>query len=626
MMSHTNKQYRADIDGLRAIAVLSVVLYHVGFNSLSGGYIGVDIFFVISGYLITNLLISEAQENGSIDFRKFYIRRIRRIIPALFFTLLATSIAAISLLTSQRLMDYGASLLHAVLSISNISFFATSGYFDNSSEFKPLLHTWSLGVEEQFYLVWPLIVAVLAIRKISYTIAFSVIGIISIALAGWFIDTQSSAVFYLMPFRMFEFGIGALLVSVNDTKLKNPYILNGLLIVGLGLIGFSLLSFDSVTVFPGVNALWPCIGAALCIYSSDSAKLGTILKNRLLVGVGLISYSLYLVHWPLIVFYKYYTGVSELTTTESVSLLIASLLLAIFMYFWVEKPFRRKTLKSSNALWVSAVLALSLSYLGASLWANDGWPWRPWSVNTFTVNEINNGKELRFKVRQEICVSKGWDKCDNPVQGKINALIIGDSHSVDALNALYSVFPTHDFSMSQLGGCPPHKDIGSIFSATHLNLSKCKVLNQKRHDLEYLNKYDYLAINVLLNNYQVEHLGDYLTFLSDAGIKNVIVMGGYYTLQEEMHEIVNRVGLVGFDEKLFAAETPSRYLGLKQRVEQNGYFFLSVKDAFCSNEKCHFFDENNVPFTYDKHHLSFEFSSKIAIERKQDLAHYLSGL
>ena len=168
IQKNTHK-YRPDIDGLRAIAVLSVLLYHVGFDRLSGGFVGVDIFFVISGFLITKLLMSEYERSGNIDFKSFYIRRSKRLLPALFFTLIVSTIVAALLFTPQRLVTYGGSMIHSVLSFSNVYFFFQSGYFDVDSGLKPLLHTWSLGVEEQFYLIWPLLVlAICSIIGSSY--------------------------------------------------------------------------------------------------------------------------------------------------------------------------------------------------------------------------------------------------------------------------------------------------------------------------------------------------------------------------------------------------------------------------------------------------------------------------
>ncbi len=624
LMPQHNSNYRPEIDGLRAFAVLAVVLYHFGFETLSGGFVGVDIFFVISGYLITNLLVIELEENGSVNYREFYVRRIRRIIPALFFTLLIVSVAAILLFSPQRLMEYGASLLYSVLSVSNIHFFFGSGYFDSSAEVKPLLHTWSLGVEEQFYIIWPVMLAFFAATTIRYATAFIIVGVVSFVLVELFIKAAPSAVFYLMPFRMFEFAIGALLVCADTSKLKSRSLANTLFFIGLGLISFSILSFDKNTQFPGLNALLPCLGAALCIYSADKAPtLGALLTNRVCVFIGLISYSLYLVHWPLVVFFRYVTEYRELSLFDASCLLLVSLCLATWMYYFIERPFRRKSTGNFKTVRLATIFSVFLICIGASMWANSGWQWRPWAPNAYTVNEITNGKEKRFSVRQKICARKGWDHCDDPIAGEINALIMGDSHSVDALNAMYQVFPNHDFSMSQLGGCPPHESLDTLFSASHPNLAKCLKLNQNRYNQQYLKAFDYLVVNVLFNRYRVEHLDEYLTFLRSVGVQRVVVLGNYYILKEEMSEIVNRHGMEGFDEGLHAARTPVRDPVLKRMVEAKGYFYLSVKDAFCDVDQCRFFNDSGVPFTYDKNHLSYEFASQIAVDRHEELSAYL---
>ncbi len=621
-----NSLYRPDIDGLRAIAVMSVLLYHSGFGALSGGFVGVDVFFVISGYLITRLLHSEVRRTGSIDFYGFYLRRLRRIFPALIFTLGGASVAAIFILTPQRLEQYGGSLLHAMLSASNIFFFFESGYFDTDSALKPLLHTWSLGVEEQFYILWPFVILLFAASNRRLYLAITLLGLITLILAAGLIGTYPSAVFFLVPFRVFEFAIGAVLVTVERNRSKNLMISNALFSIGLSLMLVAILSYDEHTQFPGLSALVPCIGAALCIYSPGHGVFGRVLSNKPVVWVGLISYSLYLTHWPIIVFYKYTLGIQELTPVESVSIVLASFVAAILMYRFIEKPFRKSGTENRRFLLVITIASLLITYIGASLWASDGWVWRPWINNSISVDAINKGKELRSKDRQLQCVRKGWDSCDDLANDQVNALIVGDSHALDGLNAFTRIFPSHNFSMSTLGGCPPYHEIEKLTLPTHPDLDKCKGINVERYDVGYLKRYDYIVISVLFGWYSPDHLREYLRFLNDAGISKVIIIGGYLSMTEDLPELINKHG---FDRSLlneFISGSVVDDQALIKEVRDLGYFFLSKFDAFCEQGDCELFDEDMIPFSYDQHHLSYEFAQRVAIKRQREVSSYLGDV
>ena len=340
-------EYQRHIDGLRALAVLSVIFYHFKLPGFSGGFVGVDVFFVISGYLITALILKEAVEEGRFNFQRFYIRRMRRLFPAMAVTFAASFALAILLLSPDRLQAFGRSLSAAVFSVSNILFWSESGYFDDSAHLKPLLHTWSLGVEEQFYLFWPaflwLALRIVSIRSLGYMLLG--VGLASLALNYFWVSGNSdpnydSSIFYLMPFRMFELVIGALAIFMSKAMTSRRQVHELGMLLGLALIPYAVTSYDDATLFPYYNALAPCIGALLVILCKESRIAGWILKNRAAVGIGLISYSLYLVHWPLLVFYGYYR-LEQLQPWEYGALLIISFLLASLMYHKVEKPLRK---------------------------------------------------------------------------------------------------------------------------------------------------------------------------------------------------------------------------------------------------------------------------------------------
>jgi peptidoglycan/LPS O-acetylase OafA/YrhL len=343
----SSKTYRPELDGLRSVAVVSVLLFHVGFAPFGGGFVGVDVFFVISGYLITQIIHTDC-ERGKFRFFPFMARRIARLYPALIAALLLTMVAGYVLFDPIQYRTLAASTASAFFSASNFLFWQVAGYFDTSSELNPLLHTWSLGVEQQFYLVWPLLIYGVWRWRDNYLPQILLLtGLVSLAASQWFTVLDPSANYYLMPFRMFEFAAGVLLPWLERKGMPSNKVQEGLLGLGLALLLYSVLWFDKNTVFPGVNAVVPVLGAALCIYAGGARYLGALLRNRIAVFVGLISYSLYLVHWPLIVFYKYYVY-RPLGFWDKAILFAVPFLLAYPLYRWVECRYRRIDLTSWN--------------------------------------------------------------------------------------------------------------------------------------------------------------------------------------------------------------------------------------------------------------------------------------
>ncbi|MFA6303580.1 MAG: acyltransferase family protein [Legionella sp.] len=616
--------YRPEIDGLRAIAVLSVLFYHLGISGFSGGFLGVDVFFVISGYLITRLLALEFKTRSHINFRQFYLRRCRRLLPALIFTLIITTLVALALFTPQRLELFGGSLLHSIISTSNIYFFLQSGYFDIESSLKPLMHTWSLGVEEQFYLIWPIILLCILPRKYSPVLIFFLISLLSFSITYYVAHSHSTAAFFLMPFRIFEFSIGAILVFVAEFRVPKVAA-NVLFLLGLGFIIFSVCFYNGENQFIHMSTLFACSGAALCIQASRNASFAAILKTRLLVGIGLISYSLYLIHWPIIVFTKYQLHVEKFSINESILLLLLSFVIAILMYYFVEKPFRTPKIENRKFLVTTASFFISTACLGALIWMMDGWDWRPWMSNKLTLEAINNGKNLRFLPRQNQCIQKGWDKCDELQPDRVNGLIIGDSLAVDALNAFTAIAPQHNYALSTFTGCPPYNHIEKIVNPGHPRdlIVKCKVLNKKRYDVSYLKQFDYIVINALFSWYSSEHLREYLRFLKKNDIHKVIVFGNYFSVNEELPELINKFGFIRDDLDKFITDT-NEDDKVKKYSEELGYLFISKKKVFYNNGAYELFDKNKIPFTYDRFHLSYEFAVRLAVQDKDKIFGFLA--
>ena len=339
-------EYRREIDGLRALAVLPVILFHAGFKAFSGGFVGVDVFFVISGYLITSIILAEL-EIGKFSIINFYERRARRILPALFVVMFACLPFAWLWLLPSDMKSFSESLVAVSFFASNFLFWMTSGYFDTAAELKPLLHTWSLAVEEQYYVLFPMFLLVtwrLGRRWIVALLSF--LFVVSLVAAHWGAYTHPSPTFYLLPTRGWELLIGVFvsfhLASRNRKLSINQSINQSISIVGLLLITYTIFAFDSNTPFPSIYALIPTVGTALIILGANSETLvGKLLGTKLLVGVGLISYSAYLWHQPLFAFARHWMF-EQLSTTVTMLLVVLTFLASYLSWKYVEAPFRNK--------------------------------------------------------------------------------------------------------------------------------------------------------------------------------------------------------------------------------------------------------------------------------------------
>jgi peptidoglycan/LPS O-acetylase OafA/YrhL len=361
-------KYRPDIDGLRAVAVLSILFFHVGIKHFGGGYVGVDIFFVISGYLITSIIVRELNA-GEFSIARFYERRVRRILPALTVAVAATLLAGLVLLSPVQLEDLGRSATATSFFSSNIFFFLGSGYFEGSSELKPLLHTWSLAVEEQYYIMFPFLLMMIARY---YSSRFGVwlvsVGLISLLACIFWTPFNGSATFYLIPFRAWELLIGSVLALQLIPTLSGSAARNALSFVGLSMMLTSVFVYTHDTPFPGAAAMLPTIGTAFVIHAGSGGKtfVNRALSVRPMVFVGLISYSLYLWHWPVVVYAKQYL-INEWTDLETSVILIVIFLLSIMSWRFVETPFRNRQLFGPRERLFARFAAITVVVVSGSL-------------------------------------------------------------------------------------------------------------------------------------------------------------------------------------------------------------------------------------------------------------------
>lgn len=454
--------YRPDIDGLRAIAVLSVVLYHAVEWVLPGGFIGVDVFFVISGYLITRLIHAD-MERGRFSIASFYVRRTKRIFPALFVVTFSTLALGLVLLSPTELAGFGRTMAATAGFVSNVIFWQDTGYFDTAAESKPLLHTWSLAVEEQFYLLWPL--TLLLIRRTGWTLALTgTVALASCVAAGVLVARHQPTVFFLLPTRLWELLLGALLGLRYLRLPERPWLAHASAVLGLVLILTSLRTLSRDSLFPGWNALAPCIGTALLLASGERGE--TVVSRHLLtlrpmVFVGLISYSLYLWHWPLLAFARLMRR-GELTTPEAGGVLAVAVGLAVLTWRFVETPLRvkgptpraapvltRYALLSAAALGVGLVLVRSQGLIARADPAMARSEGARYDVNPLT------GPCLRWQsatgpLPLEPCLAGAGPSIDRMV-------IWGDSHADAAAPGFAALATGHRLASHQLtmAGCPP---------------------------------------------------------------------------------------------------------------------------------------------------------------------------
>lgn len=449
-MSSGGLDYRGDIDGLRAVAVLPVILFHAGVTGFDGGFVGVDVFFVVSGYLITSIITAEL-DAGTFTLTGFYDRRVRRIFPALFVVLAASTIGALVVLVPEYLEDFGQSVMAAAFFVSNFFFYTESGYFDGPSELHPLLHTWSLAVEEQYYVLFPPLLVLAARWRLPRVGLLAVLALASFAFGVWRLGSDAAAAFYLLPSRLWELMLGALLATTSLPVLSSRMLAGTVTAGGLILIGVAVSTYDGSVAFPGFAALVPCVGAALVIYGGRTANgISLLLGSGPLRGIGLLSYSLYLWHFPLFAFARHLI-IRPFTTTEIVVLTAVTFVLSLATWRYVEQPFRARPRRiERRALFRLAAVAMLIA-LGVGVFTDlsDGSPWR---LNDTARSYLAAGED-----RDTTCLRRGTGCGMGPAGAAPGFVVWGDSHAS-------ALLPAFRAAADELGipgfavvhpGCPP---------------------------------------------------------------------------------------------------------------------------------------------------------------------------
>jgi len=598
--------YRADIDGLRAIAVLAVLLYHGDIDPFRGGFVGVDIFFVISGYLISKL-IAEHVDAGRFSLVEFYERRIRRILPA-FLLVTATTLALGSvLLVPKDLIDLARSALAATFFVSNVLFWQSSGYFAGPAETKPLLHTWSLGVEEQFYLLFPL--AMLGLTRLGRDARAAILVVAMLAgfgLGFWATMRHPNAAFYLAPFRIWELLLGAVVALAPVPPLRHRWLREACTAAGLVLIAYATVQLSRKTPFPGTAALLPCIGTALLIHAGGQGlSLGTmLLRSRPLVAVGLVSYSLYLWHWPALVFTRYVLR-RRLSDPEALVVLAVAAALAFLSWSLVERPFRgsRGILGRRAVFRLAGGAAAGLAALALVIGAS-GLPGRfPQALRDMDLSgrEAYRTGICFFGTRRQL---DGWnaEACAIGPADRPNALLWGDSfaaHYVPGLRAHADELPWRVLQYT-LSACAP------AWGFAPSGEPDCPDFNARvrqlvqEHDVQTV----LMAANWVLAFERGLEAGALARTVEEllAGGRKVVLIGQSPILREAAPDIVMKnqlaTGAIGPDHS--ALRYPrSITAGLRQAAGEATFFDPGAR--LCEQDLCRFRDGLDLIFWDDSH-------------------------
>lgn len=620
--------YRPEIDGLRAIAVIPVVFFHAGFSLFSGGFVGVDVFFVISGYLITSILLKE-MEKGTFSILNFYERRARRILPALFFVIFCCLPFAWFLLTPEDLKAFSTSLISVALFISNIYFYRNADYFAPAAEDQPLLHTWSLSVEEQFYVILP-VVLLLCVKFARATLFLAVLTltIVSFILCEYFWRVNPGANFYLLPTRVWELLVGSLaaimMLKVNFSVVNNRY-KSFFALLGFAFILISIFWFDKATPFPSVYALLPVFGTALVLsFSSAHNFIGKLLALKVLVAIGICSYSIYLWHQPIFVFLRN-LSVDDLSVGYYFLAILFTCVLSVFTLYFIEYPFRKIKMKRNSILLASLGLLIVLAGIGFVGRYFNGFENR---LNPIEVQQLAYYENYRSESRRERCFfsssSKEMDgfapECygDNKLSPKL--FLIGDSHAAALYQSVATTRPKNfDVVQLTMSGCYPILGNGAKGAVN------CRKLSDARFDLDQPNA---SSIVVLHANWPTDQFLDKNNPLKNDLIKtiqtlsqqirptHIVLMGCVPTWTPTLPKYLLKKGLLGAEQipdyiynPDFATRNSCNRV-LKEVAESQGITFFNPMDSLCVNRECLIKTKTRVGqtklTTSDQTHLTYE--------------------
>jgi peptidoglycan/LPS O-acetylase OafA/YrhL len=593
--------------------VTAITVFHLNPEWLPGGFVGVDIFFVISGFLISNLIVVDL-EAGTFTFSSFYWRRAKRLLPALFATLLATFVCSAIIMSPADLASAGASTVFSVLSVSNIYFWMQTGYFDAASASKPLLHTWSLGVEEQFYALWPaMLFLFFRIAQGRYGLALFVAIASGVSLAASFLlsDKAPNATFFLLPFRVFEFGIGTLTAFATRPNNLSAKVCNLGASAGTGLIVLALATFNEQTPFPSWYALVPTIGTAFVIFFGPRTFAASALSQRALVELGRRSYSLYLVHWPIIVFFtiNYHGAPNNLDRLLAASMI---LLATATLYYFVEVRFRYglSTARQTKRVAVGFVACcLTLIATASSANLTSGWPWRfPSEVARLL---------QPFDTKKNYLLNNTIGREPFSKEPGVKVLIIGDSHQADFFNAVYlnrKALPGMEFRSMRLDDACFFMFAPSVMTAPPITHKVQGLCNEEVPNFKTSIRSrdaDYILISTRWDDFGVANLQYFTSWVrSQINFGRVIVLGrtvefrSVPDLIREYGRVDDQVGLSEYAAKNLIHDTDVTNAKLATVASQLALPFFRKDGWICdgTGRSCDIVDANGNMNIFDVGH------------------------
>jgi peptidoglycan/LPS O-acetylase OafA/YrhL len=611
--------YRSEIDGLRAIAVVPVILFHAGFQSFSGGFIGVDVFFVISGYLITSIIIAE-KEAGTFSLINFYERRARRILPAMFFVLLACLPFAWLWMVPSDLKRFSESLISVSIFASNIEFWRESGYFATDAELKPLLHTWSLAIEEQYYVLFPMFIILCWQFGTRWIIGLLIAAaIFSLAAAEWGSVNHPAATFYFLPTRGWELLVGGFIAFFHFAK-DETSTLNGRVgelasIAGMALIAYAVFAFDKNTPFPSVYTLVPTLGTALLIlFATQKTVFGRLLGSKVFAGIGLISYSAYLWHQPLFAFARLHS-LEQPSSWLLASLAVSAIVFGYFTWRYIERPFRDKRRVNKKSIFaLAALMSAALFSLGMLGFLKDGFVERLSSdERELLVYERYKHEPLYRDGQCFLEPEQSWVDF-SPICSSIGArsgsvLLWGDSHAAAFSSGLRSVLPDAVIQYTA-SVCPPAINM-VIPTRPHCKDINAFVLSEVKRIKPTVvvllaNWIGYDSINVLA---QISKTIAEIKEVSTA--TKIVVVGGLpqwkpslplVMFQKRMNVNVAALIYTPLLTDLYTKDAKLKFIALS-----SGASFASALDALCQKDNCLAtakLDNKFEPIAWDYAHLT----------------------
>jgi peptidoglycan/LPS O-acetylase OafA/YrhL len=619
--------YQPELDGLRALAVTLVVLFHAGAAWIPAGYVGVDVFFVLSGFLITRNLAFELQSTGKIRFRTFYMRRVRRLFPAMISTIIFSFLGAFLLFSPQQLIDFFASAASATISIANVYFWFEADYFDALATTKPLLHTWSLSVEEQFYLVWPIAMYGLwrLLNRRGTFVALAGISVASLLLSQGLLKNHPSFAFYLLPSRVFELGMGAMLVFLPD--LRGRVLREGSAALGLIMIVSSAVFYTEQTPFPGLPALLPVGGTALFIAGSRAPVIGGLFRFAPAVWLGRISYSVYLVHWPIVVFLISYSYAPLAGGAQIAGLFGLSVLLGWLQFRFVEQRFRYP--QASNRTFIRGAILAAVSVIAFSFTfgLGNGMAWRlPESRISQSQTELRDLQWENYCTFPKEGLNADLITCQN-YRGKDRSIYIwGDSHALHLAPGFAEAYPDYNIYVLYQSGCTPQSGFaGYVRNFKSSETRTCIGRNKKA--LEFFQQLP--PTNVIITS--AKRSRPALIARSSKGIleqlkaagHNAILLGDFIRPGVHLIDCISVPGFLISDKAIKTRcvgdpATAAKELQYNRSLAKLMPEMVVPNDIQCPDGSCRYFKDGAVLYR-DTHHLSLLGSTEFIGQLKPSI-------